>query len=75
MEREKITKKALEILLNGVESIENVDEIEKAIKDYEFEGFDLRVYNEKVKKLKECFLAIEEERQYQMAVLNFYKIE
>jgi hypothetical protein len=55
MEKQKIAKKALELLLKNVKSIEHVDEIEEAIKDYEFEGYDLSEYYEKTKELREGY--------------------
>lgn len=55
MEKEKIVKKTLELLLKNVKSIEHVDQIDEAIKDYEFDGCDLSEYHEKTRELREGY--------------------
>jgi len=56
MEKEKITKKTLELLLNNVKSVEHLDLIDSAIEDYQEEfGYNLNEYRARVKELKEGF--------------------
>jgi hypothetical protein len=54
-QNQKIAKRTLELLLRNVKSIEHVNEIDEAIKDYEFEGCDLSEYHEKTKELREGY--------------------
>ena len=60
MEKEKIAKKTLELLLNNVKSVEHLDLIDSAIEDYqeEFEC-NLNEYRARVKELKEGYWGIE----------------
>jgi len=53
---EKITKKALELLLSNVKSVEHLDLIDDAIKDYKEEfGHDLSEYQAITKELREGY--------------------
>ncbi len=72
MTNEKMAKKALELLFGGVESIEHLDLIDFAIKDYNKEfGCNLDEYQTIVDNLRERYWKMEEEMVYEMAVKNF----
>lgn len=61
MKNEKIVKKTLELLFSNVKSIENLDLIDNAIKDYEEEfGHDLSEYQARIRELREGYWEIEE---------------
>lgn len=60
MEKEKIAKKTLELLFSNVKSIEHLDLIDGAIKDYKEEfGCNLDEYQTRIKELKEGYWEIE----------------
>jgi len=72
MEKAKITKKTIELLLDNAKSIGCLNLIEDTIADHEEEfGCNLSEYQEIVDDLREYYGEIEEEMEYRMAVKNF----
>ncbi len=55
MEKEKIAKKTLDILLGNIDNVGDLKRLECAIQDYQTEGINIDFYKGKVKKLRKTF--------------------